>query len=142
MRYINLLFTACAITCFSLGYAKDNNYRPAAIESRHGQKVEQLSDSNFSDKISKGFTIVDFYADWCAPCRRLGPTFNNVANDLQGSLAFYKANIDTCPASRSANNVKSIPTIILFRNGHEVSRLSGEVDEAALKQFITSGMGR
>lgn len=137
MKKINFLFLFLALTSLSFSYAKDNRSNYSA---EYSTKLEHLNDTNFANKIGQGFSVVDFYADWCAPCRRLGPTFSKVANDLQGKLSFYKINIDDAPTTKRTSNVKSIPTIILFSNGREVARLSGEVDENTLKQFIFNGM--
>lgn len=98
--------------------------------------VETLNDDNISRKISKGYSVIDFYAEWCSPCQKYAPIFKKVAEDLQDVAAFYKIDIDKSIESRILNRVTSIPTTILFHNGQEIGRMSSCLDEKTLKNFI------
>lgn len=100
--------------------------------------VEQINDNNFSEKTSHGVVVVDFYAPWCGPCRSFAPTFAKVAQELQGSVSFYKVNTDESPKTSSKAKVSSIPTMILYKNGVEVNRNVGGFNESDLKKFVLS----
>lgn len=98
--------------------------------------VQVLDEKNFDNEISKGTVLVDFYAEWCGPCKRLGPVLEMVADDMQGQVAIYKVNYDHSRDLAKSYDVSSLPTLILFKNGKEVRRAMGYRDKSALKQFI------
>lgn len=97
-----------------------------------------LDEDNFSEGIKNGVVLVDFYADWCGPCRMLTPILEKVAGELQGKATIAKIDIDKAQKTASTFQVTSIPTLILFKEGKEVGRLVGLRDEATIKEFITS----
>jgi thioredoxin 1 len=103
-----------------------------------GAHVEVINDNNFSNKISQGYSVVDFYADWCGPCRIYGPRFFKVANELHTLLPFYKVNTDNSWTTASNANVCAIPTTILYKDGVEVKRAIGAMTEQGLRDFILS----
>lgn len=94
------------------------------------------TDSNFNDIVSKGVTAVDFYADWCAPCKKFGPTFDKVAQGFDGKAQFIKVNIDNARKVADQYKVRSIPTVIYFKNGKEVDRQEGAPSEGALRDRV------
>lgn len=102
--------------------------------------TEELSDANFYQKIASGYSIVDFYAVWCGPCRSYSPKFEKVAEEMQGVLSFYKVNVDITYINDQ--NVRAIPTTILYKEGVEVKRITGNISEEALRQFIQNGMSQ
>lgn len=102
--------------------------------------TEELSDANFYQKIASGYSIVDFYAVWCGPCRSYSPKFEKVAEEMQGVLSFYKVNVDI--TYLNDQNVRAIPTTILYKEGVEVKRITGNISEEALRQFIQNGMSQ
>lgn len=96
----------------------------------------QLIKENFDEKIAKGVVIVDFWAPWCGPCMSFGPIFEKVGANLSSqNLSFAKVNIDDAPEIASDYGVRSIPTIIAFKDGQEVERLIGAADEEKLKEW-------
>jgi len=97
-----------------------------------------LDEDNFSEGIKSGVVLVDFYADWCGPCRMLTPVLEKVAGELQGKATIAKIDIDKAQKTASTFQVTSIPTLVLFKEGKEVGRLVGLRDEATIKEFITS----
>ena len=103
--------------------------------------VVQVSDSTFKEITREGVTVVDYYASWCGPCKRLSPILERVAKDLKGKVLFAKLNIDKNPITVNAFNIRSYPTLILFREGREVNRLVGLCDAAAIKRFALSWQG-
>ncbi|MGZ6330865.1 MAG: thioredoxin [Parachlamydiaceae bacterium] len=100
------------------------------------QNVKHLNDENFKSTISSGVTLVDFFADWCGPCKMIAPIINELADELQGQAAIAKVDIDASPKTTSGANVTSVPTLILFKNGVEVKRMVGVRDKKSLKAMV------
>ena len=88
-------------------------------------KVVNLTDQNFSNKIKAGVVLVDFWAAWCGPCKLMGPVLNNLAEEVDGKVTIAKLNVDEAKATASKFSVRSIPTLILFKNGKEIHRFVG-----------------
>lgn len=100
--------------------------------------IEHLDDGNFQEKIKGAPILVDFFAEWCGPCRMLGPILEQVAKDLAGKVRVAKLDIDDNQGTASQYKVTSVPTVILFHNGKEVDRLVGLRDVAGIKKFLSS----
>ena len=86
-----------------------------------------ITDANFNEKVknSKGLVLVDFYADWCAPCRMLAPVIEKLADEFAGKVTVGKCNVDANMNTASSFSVTGIPTVILFKDGQPVERLVG-----------------
>lgn len=84
-----------------------------------------LTDANFNKTISKGVTLVDFWAPWCAPCRIQGPIINDLANDMQGKAQIGKLDVDQSKRIAAKLSIRSIPTILVFKNGEIVKQFVG-----------------
>ncbi len=94
--------------------------------------------NNFKDEVinNNGLTVVDFWAPWCGPCKMFGPIFENVSN-IKNEVKFCKLNIDEDNENISKEyGVMSIPTVILFKDGKEINRNIGFMDEDSLIEFI------
>ncbi|QVL57927.1 MAG: thioredoxin [Simkaniaceae bacterium] len=102
--------------------------------------IAMLDDSNFDEVIKSGVTLVDFFAEWCGPCKTIAPVLVEVAKDkdLVGKVQVGKLDIDKNVATAKAHHVTSVPTLILFKDGEEVNRLVGLRDAVAIKDFATS----
>jgi thioredoxin 1 len=98
--------------------------------------MKQFTDTNFSEEISKGVVLVDFYADWCGPCRMLAPVLEKVEGELGGKAVIGKVNIDTEQKTASQFQISSVPTMILFKDGKEVKRQVGMLDAKAIMDMI------
>lgn len=102
--------------------------------------LRYLTDDNFQDTIKKGVTLVDFYADWCGPCRRIAPIIEELAVELHDKVTIAKLDIEAAQETTAAYNVMSIPTIIVFKDGKEVERIVGLRDKSSLKQTLLGVM--
>jgi thioredoxin 1 len=102
------------------------------------ENLKYLNDENFDSTISKGVTLVDFYADWCGPCRRIAPVIEELASEMHGKATIAKLDIEQAQKTTASFQVMSIPTLILFKDGKEKQRIVGLTDKENLKRMITS----
>lgn len=100
--------------------------------------VIHLEDENFFGFVSKGVTLVDFYAEWCGPCRMLSPILEKVAESLKGKANIVKVDTDKATETAAKFSVTSVPTLVLFKDGKEVNRAVGLKDESSLEEFISA----
>lgn len=98
-----------------------------------------LEEETFQEGVGSGLTLVDFYADWCGPCRMLTPVLEEVAKEVRGKAVIAKIDIDKAQGTASQFQVTSIPTLILFKDGKEIGRLVGLRDKQTIKEFIETG---
>ena len=108
-----------------------------------GLKMENIfNDETFKKEVieGKGKVLVDFYADWCNPCKMLAPTIQKVAEKYIGKISVGKVNIDQCPNLAATYKVMSIPTLILFDNGEKVETIIGLVDQSEVEAMIVKHM--
>ena len=101
-------------------------------------KVAQLEAMTFDEFIVNNDipVIVDFWAPWCGPCRSFAPTFANVAKKYPMKVAFAKINTEEEQYYSSQYNIRSIPTLLVFKNGKEVDRINGALDNANLIKVV------
>ena len=85
---------------------------------------------------AEGLVLVDFWASWCPPCRRLAPTLDAVAADYAGRLSVAKVDVDENPDLAQRYGVQSIPTLILFRDGRAVDKRLGALPSTDLREFV------
>lgn len=96
--------------------------------------VEELADATFEDAIAcDELVFVDFYADWCGPCKALAPVVERVAKEYEGRVTFGKLNTDGNPATARRMRISSIPALLLFREGKLVMRTGGYQSEGQLR---------
>jgi len=96
-----------------------------------------LNDTNFDEMIKSGVVLVDFFAEWCGPCRAIAPVLEEVAKELSGKVQFGKLDIEKSHLIAKTHNVTSVPTLILYKDGKEVDRLVGLCDAVTIKDFVT-----
>lgn len=98
--------------------------------------LKHISENEFESTVGKGVTLVDFYADWCGPCKTIAPHLEKVAGELQGKALIVKLDVDHAQRVASTYQVTSIPTLILFKDGKEVDRIVGLRNGKEIKEFI------
>ena len=102
-------------------------------------KTLEITDSNFNNVISKNKTVlVDFWAEWCGPCRMIGPLIEELANEYEGKAIIGKLDVDSNQESSVKYGVRSIPTILTFKDGEVVDRQVGAVPKETLTNIIDS----
>jgi thioredoxin 1 len=89
------------------------------------ERVVNLTESTFETGISKGLTLVDFWAEWCAPCKALAPTIDKLADDFASKVTVAKVDIDANPSIPAKYGVRGIPTVMLFKDGQQVDLFVG-----------------
>ncbi|MCE9787925.1 thioredoxin TrxA [Shewanella chilikensis] len=101
-------------------------------------KIVYLSDDSFENNVLKSElpVLVDFWAEWCGPCKMIAPILDDVAEEYAGKLTIAKLNIDQNNASPVKYGVRSIPTLLLFKNGELVANQVGALSKTQLKEFI------
>jgi len=117
---IGLLITAFLIFRF-IAMSKMKNTPMVADHAN----VLTLTDKNFQQQTKNKVILVDFWATWCAPCRMMAPVLNDVASELSGNSHVGKVNIEQYQSLAQKFKVRSIPTLILFKNGTEINRFVG-----------------
>lgn len=97
-----------------------------------------VTDSEFESKVlgSNDLVLVDFWAEWCGPCRALGPKLEEISNEMSDKVSIYKLNVDENPQAPSKYGVKGIPTMILFKGGKEVEQIVGNHPKESIAALI------
>ncbi|MEL7063022.1 MAG: thioredoxin [Bacteroidota bacterium] len=100
-------------------------------------KALEITDDNFDSTLqSHPLVLVDFWAPWCPPCQRIAPIIDELANDYAGSITIGKLDVDKNPAMAIKYGIKSIPTLIVFKNGEVVEQIMGVNDKAGLQERL------
>jgi thioredoxin 1 len=102
--------------------------------------IQLVADDTFASATATGVVLVDFYADWCGPCRMLSPVLERLAKDIQGKAKIVKVDTDKAEKTAASFRITSIPTLILFKDGKEIERVVGLRDEQALKAMISKAL--
>ena len=102
-----------------------------------------LSDATFDETIAGSDTpvLVDFWAEWCGPCKMIAPTLAEIASEQKGKLAIGKLNVDDNPDTARRFDVMSIPTLLVFKDGQQVKRLVGAKGKGQLLQDLAEFIG-
>ncbi len=102
--------------------------------------TQAATDATFETEVLKadGPVLVDFWAEWCGPCRAIGPTLEDLSKDMEGQLKIVKVNIDENPMTPSKYGVRSIPTLILFKNGQVAANRLGASPKGELYAWVNS----
>jgi len=100
--------------------------------------MKYLDSGNYDEFIASGVVVIDFYADWCGPCKMFAPTFEEAMSDYEGRVSFAKVNVDENRDIASKNKIMGIPTMIFFKDGTIADRVSGVLDKSAFYNRIDS----
>jgi thioredoxin 1 len=102
--------------------------------------VSKVSDKDFETEVLQSTepVVVDFWAEWCGPCRMIAPALEEIAGTMNGKVKIVKLNVDENPATAAKYGIMSIPTLMLFKNGELASRQVGAAPKQKLEQWITS----
>jgi thioredoxin 1 len=98
--------------------------------------INLLTTENFADETATGAYAIDFYADWCGPCKMMGPVFEEASSNYDGKVKFGKINIDEQRNLALEHQVMSIPTLLFIKDGKVMDRITGVVDATALKEKL------
>jgi len=101
-------------------------------------KALEITDSNFDEILKTDKPIlVDFWAEWCGPCKMIGPVVEELAGDFEGKAVVGKIDVDSNPEISAKYGIRSIPTLLIFKNGQIVDKQVGAVSKAVLNQKLT-----
>jgi thioredoxin 1 len=104
--------------------------------------IVYLTDDSFDTEVLKadGPVLVDYWADWCGPCKMIAPILEEIAGDYQGRVKIAKLNIDENPATPPKYGIRGIPTLMLFKNGHVEATKVGALSKSQLAAFLDSNI--
>jgi thioredoxin 1 len=104
--------------------------------------TKPVTDDSFSTDVlqAKGTVLVDFWADWCGPCKAIAPALEEIGAEYAGKLTIAKVNIDDNPVTPNTYAVRGIPTLILFKDGKPVSTKVGAAPKSVLKQWVEASL--
>ena len=104
--------------------------------------VGKVSDSTFESEVLKATNpvVVDFWAEWCGPCRSIAPALEEIAGSLGDKVKVVKLNVDENPQTAAKYGIQSIPTLMIFKNGQMASRQIGAAPKQKLEQWITAAV--
>ncbi|MBE6104404.1 MAG: thioredoxin [Erysipelotrichaceae bacterium] len=100
--------------------------------------MQIITTNEFDKAVSEGVVLVDFFADWCGPCKMLAPVLENLSREYEGRATILKVNVDNDPDLARRFGVAAIPTLVLFQDGAEVKTVMGYQAAPALRQLLDS----
>ena len=105
--------------------------------------TKKVTDTSFQDDIlnSDGPVVIDFWAEWCGPCRQIGPALEELSDEYEGKVTIAKLNIDESPETPGKYGVRGIPTMMLFNGGELVATKVGAAPKSQIKAWIDESVG-
>ena len=104
--------------------------------------VHEFTDGNFDSEVLKSEmpVLVDFWAEWCGPCKAISPTINEIANDYNGKVKVGKVNVDTNQNTAGKYGIRSIPSLLIFKDGSIVNQIVGSVQKESITKLLNETM--
>lgn len=102
--------------------------------------MQVVNSSEFKNAVKSGVTLVDFYADWCGPCKMIAPVLEQLSTEFEGKAHIVKLDVDASPDIAQSFGVMSIPTLIVFKDGEAVSKVVGFQQKAQLAALINRAL--
>lgn len=104
--------------------------------------TKAISDTSFTDDVLAADkpVLVDFWADWCGPCKMIAPALEELSDELADQVTITKANLDDAPDSAAKYGIRTIPNLVLFKNGEEVARFSRAAPKGQLKAWLEGAL--
>ncbi len=103
--------------------------------------AKAVNEQSFTQETASGVALVDFWAEWCGPCRMMGPAIDQVAAEYEGKALVAKVDVDECQNLAVKLGVNSIPTLIVFKDGAEVKRFIGVTSKGDLAKALDAAIG-
>jgi len=132
MKMKGLIIALVVIAVVAILLVRSYNKMKNAPAVADSELIEHLTAQNFAHKTKNGVVLVDFWADWCIPCKMMAPILNEVAEATDGTATIYKLNVDEQQQVAAQYGIRSIPTMILFKDGKEVERIVGVKSKEAV----------
>ena len=126
------IFTLYLIYSTYKRYKLVKNYSP----ENESDKLVLLNDKNFNKQIHRGVVLVDFWAPWCGPCKMIAPVVSELADQFEGKARIGKSNVDENKVTAAEYGVRSIPTLILFKDGEPVKQFVGVKPKSVFAKAI------
>ena len=100
--------------------------------------TKKVTDENFDSEVIKSQkpTIVDFWAEWCGPCKAIGPSLEELSEEMANKLKIVKINVDENPSTSQAYGIRSIPALMIFKDGQKISEKMGALPKSALESWV------
>lgn len=107
------------------------------------KNITIVTDSTFASEVLEADlpVLVDFWAEWCGPCKMLAPTLESVADELEGKVKIAKVNVDENNQTSNEYNIRGIPTLILFKNGQIIATKTGALTKSQLVDLVNNNLG-
>ena len=101
-----------------------------------------INDNSFEQEVlkSESLTLVDFWAEWCGPCKMIGPALEEISEEMKNEIRITKLNIDENPSTPQKYGVRGIPTLLLFKNGEVVAEKIGALSKTKLTEWISENI--
>lgn len=114
----------------------------SSMNAAPSEKLVQLNDKNFKNQISKGVVLVDFWAEWCQPCKILGPVISEIADEMSDKAKIAKLDVERNQRAAQEMGIRNIPTVILFKNGKVQEKIIGVKPKRTYVKAIEAALQR